>query len=127
MTDVLDRSDHDVDPLDEAPVATLPLSLSAHTGRWRTAARLARREMRRRPWRTALSMLLIAVPVAAMVVADVAYRSDRLGPDLGMRFGAADARLYAGADTDDRVLVVASGEPEILNPPSSSSFRAVVR
>lgn len=103
MTDVLDRSDRpDVDDVDEAPVATLPLSLSAQTGRWRTAARLARREMRRRPWRTALSMLLIAVPVAAMVVADVAYRSDRLGPDLAMRFGTADARLYVGSDIDDQ-------------------------
>ena len=102
MTDVLDRSDHDVDDLDERPVATLPVSLAAQTGRWRTAARLARREMRRRPWRTALSMLLIAVPVAAMVVADVAYRSDRLGPDLAMRFGAADARLLAGSETNEQ-------------------------
>ncbi len=98
MTDVLDRSDREADDLDERPMATLPLSLSEQTGRWRTAARLARREMRRRPWRTALSMLLIAVPVAAMVVADVAYRSDRLGADLDFTFGAADARLFVGAD-----------------------------
>lgn len=98
MTDVLDRLD--VADLDTPAVATLPLSLAAHTGRWRTAARLARREMRRRPWRTALSMLLIAVPVAAMVVADVAYRSDRLGPDLAMRYGAADVRLLAGSETN---------------------------
>ena len=102
MTDVLDRSDREVDDLDDGPVATLPLSLSAQTGRWRTAARLARREMRRRPWRTALSILLIAVPVAAMVVADVAYRSDRLGPDLDFTFGAADARLYVGSDIVDQ-------------------------
>lgn len=94
MTDVLDRLD--VDDLDAPVVATLPLSLGAHVGRWRTAARLARREMRRRPWRTALSVLLIAVPVAALVVADGAYRSDRLPPDLALRFGTADARLDGG-------------------------------
>ncbi len=102
MTDVLDRSRFDLDDVDDRPVETLPLSLSAQTGRWRTAARLARREMRRRPWRTALSMLLIAVPVAAMVVADVAYRSDRLGADLDFTFGAADARLFVGADIADQ-------------------------
>jgi putative ABC transport system permease protein len=49
--------------------------------------------MRRRPWRTALSVVLIAVPVAALVVADIAYRSDRLPPDLALRYGTADARL----------------------------------
>jgi putative ABC transport system permease protein len=112
VTDVLDRSDREVDDLDDGPVATLPLSLSAQTGRWRTAARLARREMRRRPWRTALSMLLIAVPVAAMVVADVAYRSDRLLPDLAMRFGAADARLYVGSDTNEQRAEVEAQFPD---------------
>ncbi len=98
MTDVLDRLGVDCDV---PPIVSVPLTLSAQTGRWRTAARLARRELRRRPWRTLLSVLLIAVPVGALVVADVAYRSDRLPPDAALRFGTADARLSvwsSGAD-----------------------------
>ena len=98
MSDVLDRSRFDVDDLDAPPVATLPLSLSARTGRWRTATRLARREMRRRPWRTALSVLLIALPVAGLVVGDIALRTDELPDDLSWDFGraAALAQLYPG-------------------------------
>lgn len=69
--------------LDERPVADEPRRASApsgasSTGRWRLAARLARREVRRRPWRTVLVVLLVAVPVAALVLADIAYRTDRL-------------------------------------------------
>jgi hypothetical protein len=49
-------------------------------------------------------------------------------PSLFLRLLSVNRPRATGADTDDRVLVVASGEPEILNPPSSSSsFRAVVR
>ena len=36
--------------------------------RWRLAARLARREVRRRPGRTVLVMLLVTVPVMAMAL-----------------------------------------------------------
>jgi putative ABC transport system permease protein len=69
--------------LDERPVADEPRPASvprgtSSTGRWRLAAKLARREVRRRPWRTVLVVLLVAVPVAALVAADIAYRTDRL-------------------------------------------------
>ncbi|MCX6522112.1 MAG: hypothetical protein NTZ21_15745 [Actinobacteria bacterium] len=57
-------------------------------------------------------MLLIAVPVAAMVVADVAYRSDRLGPDLDFTFGAADARLYVGSDIADQRAAIEAQFPD---------------
>lgn len=42
---------------------------------WALAARLARREVRRRKGRTALVMALIAIPVLAMTVASVVYRT----------------------------------------------------
>lgn len=42
---------------------------------WRPAARLARREVRRRPWRTALVVTLIALPVAAATFASIFART----------------------------------------------------
>ena len=43
---------------------------------WRVAARLARREVRRRPGRTVLVSLLVAVPVLALLVASAVWRTD---------------------------------------------------
>ena len=43
---------------------------------WRFAARLARREVMRRPWRTVLVALLVALPIAGMTVASVLTRAD---------------------------------------------------
>ena len=43
--------------------------------RWRLAARLAGREVRRRPGRTLLVTVLVAVPVMAMTVASVLART----------------------------------------------------
>jgi putative ABC transport system permease protein len=43
---------------------------------WRLAARLARRETRRRPGRTVLAALLIAIPVLAMTLGSVLVRSE---------------------------------------------------
>lgn len=79
-----------VTPLSEArrsPVAT-----------WRFAARLARREVRRRPGRSVLVALLIAVPVMAMTVASVVYRSasDSWPDGFARRAGAADL-MFGGA------------------------------
>lgn len=76
-----------------------PVSLQAQSGRWRTAGRLARREMRRRPWRTVLSLLLIAVPVAAMVLASVFYRTDLLGPEEQLVLGTGDGAVTFGPET----------------------------
>ncbi len=93
-----------VDQLDRpSPWSNAALSSAAEIGRWRLAARLARREIRRRPWRTLLVVLLIGVPVAGFVVADVGYRSSNLPPDQSHRFGTAAARLFVfgAADIDD--------------------------
>jgi putative ABC transport system permease protein len=61
------------------------------------AARLARREVRRRPWRTLLVALLVAGPVAGMVVAAVLVRAGDVPPALEWRQqlgGSADAVVH---------------------------------
>lgn len=69
--------------------------------RWRLAARLARREVRRRPGRTLLVMLLVTMPVLAMTLGSVVARtnSETFEETWGRRNGSADAvvNLY-GAD-----------------------------
>lgn len=78
-------------PVDETPAMEAtphPRGAAAGAGRWRLAARLARRELRRRPWRTCLVALLVAAPVMAVLLVDVAYRSHRL-PDGAGTFGRA--------------------------------------
>ena len=67
--------------LDEQPVATEPSAPAATTSRsalpaWRFASRLARREVKRRPGRTALAALLIAVPVVAMTIGSILTRTN---------------------------------------------------
>src|SRR4051812_31190198 len=60
---------------------------------FRLAGRLARREVRRRPGRTFLVALLVAFPVATMVMATVLVRTEHLAPMQRWRtnFGQADA------------------------------------
>lgn len=65
------------------------------------AARLARREVRRRPGRTALVALLVALPVAGMVMSVALFRTNHLTPDEEWQ------RDYGNADA-----VVTLGEPE---------------
>ena len=61
--------DRPVEELDRpSPWSNAAMSSVAEIGSWRLAARLARREIRRRPWRTLLVILLIGVPVAGLVV-----------------------------------------------------------
>lgn len=97
--------------LDESPVAaaSVPMSPrplvpgSASTGRWRLAARLARRELCRRPWRTVLVALLVAAPVAGVALVDTAYRSQHLSTssrELGVAAGRLDL-MGVGADGAD--------------------------
>ena len=59
---------------------------------WRLAARLARRETRRRPGRTVLAGLLIAVPVMAMTIGSVLARTENNGwaDQFARRYGSAD-------------------------------------
>ncbi len=65
---------------------------------WRFAARLARREVRRRPGRTLLVMLLVAVPVCGMTVITVLVRTnnDSASEAFARRFGRADLALDSG-------------------------------
>jgi putative ABC transport system permease protein len=60
------------------------------------AVRLARREVRRRPWRTLLVALLVAGPVAAMVGADVLVRTEAVSPqrEWQQQYGTADAVVH---------------------------------
>jgi putative ABC transport system permease protein len=70
----------------------------ARAGRFsglRLASRLARRETRRRPWRTLLAALLIAVPVAGMAVAAVWVRTDHQTPLEQWQANEGHADLYA--------------------------------
>ncbi len=62
---------------------------------FRLSARLARREVLRRPGRTLLVALLVAVPVAAMVVGDVMVRTDHETPlqVWQQQYGQADFAL----------------------------------
>lgn len=62
---------------------------------WRFAARLAQREVRRRPGRTVLVALLVALPVVAMTVGSVLYRTtnDDWASTFERQYGAADLAL----------------------------------
>lgn len=84
--------------LDDRPAAAAePSSPPGQAGRgpastWRFAARLARRETARRPGRTALAALLIAVPVAAMTAGSLLARTNASDwrADFERDYGAAD-------------------------------------
>ena len=100
--------------LDEQPVATVPPASVAPTTRsalpaWRFASRLARREVRRRPGRTALAALLIAVPVVAMTIGSILTRTNASdwAADFSRDYGATDIAINGygwdstGAAADD--------------------------
>jgi putative ABC transport system permease protein len=61
---------------------------------WRVAARLARREVRRRPGRTVLVSLLVAVPVLVLLVASALWRTDEARRNVDP-FGQAAVRVEA--------------------------------
>ncbi|MEO8697470.1 MAG: FtsX-like permease family protein, partial [Acidimicrobiales bacterium] len=71
------------------------------------SARLARREVQRRPWRTLLVALLIAVPVAGMTVAAVFARSDRLSAQAAWQLanGNADAVVQSQSENAETVVI----------------------
>jgi putative ABC transport system permease protein len=62
---------------------------------WRTALRIARRQMRRAKGRSALVVAMIAIPVAAMAFAAASYDTFRLTPDerADRVMGTADAAI----------------------------------
>ncbi|MEM9034167.1 MAG: hypothetical protein AAGD18_06205 [Actinomycetota bacterium] len=89
-------------------------------GAWPIAARLARREVRRRPGRTALVTLLVLVPVAAMTLGSVLLRSD-------LTAWSGGSGLFVGGD---RILVTGTGdefadEPADVTPPPTADELAV--
>jgi putative ABC transport system permease protein len=91
----------------EPPVPAGPPSRSALPA-WRFASRLARREVRRRPGRTALAALLIAVPVVAMTIASILARTnaDDWAADFERDYGSTDIVIvdnfaFAGPDSAD--------------------------
>jgi len=65
---------------------------SMRTASWRFALRLARREIRRRPGRTLLVMLLVALPVCGMTMITVLVRTNNDSPaeSFAREFGRAD-------------------------------------
>ncbi|HEY3833771.1 MAG TPA: FtsX-like permease family protein [Acidimicrobiia bacterium] len=64
--------------------------------RWRFASRLARREVRRRPGRTILVMLLVAIPVFGMTALTVLVRTNQNDAAAWRReFGRADLMVPA--------------------------------
>ncbi|MEK8107562.1 hypothetical protein NKG94_25205 [Micromonospora sp. M12] len=65
------------------------------TGSWRAALRIARRESRRAPRRTALVLAMIALPVAALAFLAASYDMAELTPQerLDRRLGVADAEV----------------------------------
>ena len=73
--------------------------------RWRFAARLARREVRRRPGRTVLVAVLVAVPVLSMTVASVLARTetDPWSERFARSHGAADIVGYISSANDGAV------------------------
>jgi putative ABC transport system permease protein len=71
---------------------SLPRPRTRAAGQWRFAARLARREVRRRPGRTLLVMLLVAIPVFGMTTITVLVRTntDTKAKIWERQFGQAD-------------------------------------
>jgi putative ABC transport system permease protein len=90
----------------------------------RLAFRLARREVRRRPLRAALVVLLVVIPVFALTVADVLIESGYTkNPEQQFvrTFGPAD---YVYNDTLTNATVAPAGTP-VFTPPLPAGSRAV--
>ncbi len=68
---------------------------------WRLAARLARREVRRRPGRTLLVALLIAIPVFAMTLGSIIARSETEQAGYARSYGASDFAVDQYAYIDE--------------------------
>ena len=68
---------------------------------WRLPLRLAWREARRAPLRGALVLVMIALPVLAVTVADTVYSTSKLDGAQGVerRLGAAEVRVQLGSSS----------------------------
>lgn len=97
MTVVEDR------PTVDSAASTPPVPVdrqASHFATWRFAARLARREVWRRPGRTLLVMLLVAVPVIAMTGASIIGRTttESSTERFSRQYGTADAIVYENSE-----------------------------
>ena len=86
------------DPPDaDSTSAPMPTTSRSSVPTWRLASRLARRETRRRPGRTVLVALLIALPVVAMTIGSVLVRTNAEGREwpnqFALRYGTADVAV----------------------------------
>ena len=103
--------------VDDPPMAVgspraRPVPSRSELSAWRFAGRLARRETRRRPGRTVLAALLIAVPVMAMTIGSIFARAENgdWSARFERRFGDADIAIdqssfgFAAEDRPDIVL-----------------------
>ena len=103
------------------PPAREPVTRSAVPA-WRFASRLARREVRRRPGRTILAALLIAVPVAAMTTGSIVARTNATDWSLDFQRDHGDTDIVLGVSTS----TVASdddGSPALAPLPDGSTSR----
>ena len=103
------------------PPAREPVTRSAVPA-WRFASRLARREVRRRPGRTILAALLIAVPVAAMTTGSIVARTNATDWSLDFQRDHGDTDIVLGVSTS----TVASdddGSPALTPLPDGSTSR----
>jgi putative ABC transport system permease protein len=86
-------------PETNAAPTSMSTSNRSSASAWRLASRLARRETRRRPGRTALVGILIAIPVAAMTLGSVIVRTQAEGRQwpnqFALRYGTGDVAVDA--------------------------------
>ena len=90
---------------------------------WRFATRLAMREVRRRPGRTLLVVLLILVPVMAMTIGDVIEhtQNDKWSETYRRRFGASDAAVEFTSDENVATMMAALPEVRIVSYRTASA------
>lgn len=105
-------------PAAPAPVNRPPLRDRGAAAPWRLAARMARRETRRRPGRTVLAALLIAVPVFAMTVGSVTVRTEARSSIWKAQF----ERRYPGADVavDPQFMFGDGAATDVAVPPAGT-------
>jgi putative ABC transport system permease protein len=111
-----------------APEST-PARSSSPTATWNFASRLARREVRRRPGRTLLVMLLIAIPVMGMATASIVARTTAPanGDTFTQQYGSADVIVATSAGSpfgfDRNTEVLGDQAPPL---PDGTSFAEVM-
>ena len=93
---------------------------TSHLAVWGLALRLARRQVRRHPWRHALVTLMIMVPVLAAIAAFTLQRTWEVGETADRRYNSNDAVATVNMTLADPI-------PEKLtsHPPASLSADAV--